>query len=753
MMLRAMAESSHSREVTPDEAVQIALEHYGAGRLGDAANVCQQVLAAFKDHFDAMHLLGLVAHRAGHHGQAVEFLSRSVALQPAIAGARVNLGWALRASGRPQRALEEAQAAAKLDANFAEAQMLAGTVLHEAGRLDLAVGHWERWAALRPESGEAFAALAVAYERLGRIEEAVHAGARAVKLQPNSPVAHVNYGATLAKLGRLSEALDEHRRATELAPGLAVAWANRSFDALQLGQLEEAITAARRGIDLNPAEVMAHQNLAAALQDLGQLDEASASYGEATRLLEARAAQADQQAPAVAAADRRLATQLRAASLTLLPPVYQSAEEIDRWRERLVAGVNDWKASGRRIDVQHDPAPTLFALAYHGRDDVDVNRAYASLVTPPPDRPLSERHDGGKIRVGFISRFFHAHTIGRLNIGLVEQFDRAEFEVVVFSVGDTADAISQRFREAADRFHVLPPSALQVARDAIAAENLDVLFYADIGMDPVTYSLAHSRLARVQCATWGHPVTSGIATVDYFISSTSLEPAEGAESCYTEKLVKLSSLAVYYERPKLASPKTRAELGLPEDATLYGCLQMLWKFHPDFDAVIGGVLRRDPKGQLLIIEGLSRTWDERLKERFRRTIPDVADRVRFLPRRGYDDFLALTAACDVMLDPIHFGGGNTTYEALAFGVPVVTLPSRFLRGRISTALYDQMGVADCVAKSAEHYVELAASLGADADRRNAVRQILLERAGAILENPTGVRELEQFFRGAVLRAS
>ena len=152
---------------------------------------------------------------------------------------------------------------------------------------------------------------------------------------------------------------------------------------------------------------------------------------------------------------------------------------------------------------------------------------------------------------------------------------------------------------------------------------------------------------------------------------------------------------------------------------------------------------------MLIVEGLTRHWDDRLLARFRRTIADVTDRIRFVPRQKHDDFLALTRACDVMLDPVHFGGGNTTYEALAFGVPVLTLPSNFLRGRITKALYDQMGVQDCVAESPERYIEIASWLGRNRDARLALRETILSKVGVLFENAAAVRELEGFFRSTV----
>jgi predicted O-linked N-acetylglucosamine transferase (SPINDLY family) len=172
---------------------------------------------------------------------------------------------------------------------------------------------------------------------------------------------------------------------------------------------------------------------------------------------------------------------------------------------------------------------------------------------------------------------------------------------------------------------------------------------------------------------------------------------------------------------------------------------MLQKFHPDFDEILAGVLRRDPRGLLILIHGLNRRWDELLLLRFSRTMPDLADRVRFLDRMSYENFLSLTRLCDVMLDPVHFGGGNTSYEAFAFGVPVVTLPSQFLRGRITLALYKMMGLDDCIARDAGDYVRIASELGCDSEKRAEMRSKILAACDVVYDNPAGVRELEQFF--------
>jgi predicted O-linked N-acetylglucosamine transferase (SPINDLY family) len=281
-------------------------------------------------------------------------------------------------------------------------------------------------------------------------------------------------------------------------------------------------------------------------------------------------------------------------------------------------------------------------------------------------------------------------------------------------------------------------------RSRIAALNLDVLMLADVGMNTTTYTLAFSRMAPVQCVTWGHPVTTGNASVDYFISSELLETPE-ADAHYSERLVRLSNLGTYYYRPDPPPlSRTREYFGLDPARHVYLCPQTLFKLHPEFDPLVAEILRRDPLGDLVLLEGRHAAWTQLVRERFARTMPDVAERVRFLPPWPRGDFMHLNRLADVSLDTLHFGGGNTTYEALAVGTPVVTLPGPFMRSRIALALYRKMNLLDCVAQSAEQYVELAVRLGTDPDARRDMSQRIEKASGALFEDPAEVREFERF---------
>jgi predicted O-linked N-acetylglucosamine transferase (SPINDLY family) len=267
-------------------------------------------------------------------------------------------------------------------------------------------------------------------------------------------------------------------------------------------------------------------------------------------------------------------------------------------------------------------------------------------------------------------------------------------------------------------------------------------------MDTLTYFLAFSRLAPAQCVGWGHPVTCGIPTIDFFISTEGFEPP-GGEGHYNERLLKLAKVAtpsVYEPRDRTLATLSRSAAGFDESATVYFCPQTLFKLHPDFDAVLAGILRADPKALVYLLQHNHRSAEERLKARFLRGLPDVAERIRFLPRiAGMAHYYSRLKQADVLLDPLHFGGGNTSLEGFSVGTPIVTLPGAFMRGRHTLSMYHAMEISDCIASSATHYAELAVKLGSDPAFRRDVGSRIDAGSPVLYEDERVARELEKAF--------
>ena len=579
----------------------------------------------------------------------------------------------------------------------------------------------------------------------GRNEELENRTRALLERFPDSGVVWKMLAASLQAQDK--DALSAWQQTTKLLPDDADAHNNLGRALYDLGQLDGALASYRRAVQIRPDFVEAHANLGLTLQYLGQLDSAFASYRRAKEL------------------QPKMLQHAIHASL-LLPVIPETTAEITEWRERYQNGIVALMNIPGTLDEPGDKLDSpSFYLAYHNTDDRPAMEALRRLFrarvpdlkfTAPhiPDwLPPAER--GQRIKVGFLSEFLGNHTIGKHYWGFIRHLDRSRFEVVVIHGAKSyRDTFRQNLDALADKAITLP-TGLKNQQQDVAAEQLDVLFYPDVGMSPSTYFLAYARLAPVQATSWGHPDTSGLDSMDYYVSAATNEPDE-AETYYTERLIRLNRLPCFYFRaPASSIPKlSKAELGLPQTGTLYGCPQNLFKLHPDFDAVLAAIAEGDPTGHLILPEGKYTNWAGLLKTRWAKTFPVLSERVIFLPRMSWGSFMATMAQTDVLLDPIYFGSGNTLYDAMVNGTPVVTWPGRFARGRNVAAAYRQMGVTNApVAPSLGDYAPLALALGRDTERRLALRIASMEAAGReLFEDMSAVREFETFLEAAVIAA-
>jgi len=632
-----------------------------------------------------------------------------------------------------------------------------GLRLHQSGRLAEAEIRYRQLLAQQPKHPDAMHYLGLLAYQNKQYGDAVRLIGDSIGVKADNPAAHSNLGNALAMLGQHVEAEAAFQSALALDPRFADAWFNLANVQREQRRFADADAAYRRVIALQPQHIGAFNNLANLLLALGRNGEAAEAFHYLGNALQnvgrtADAASAYQQALAILP---NPGVEVKLAFLT--PVIPMSVGEIDRTRERLFAGIAALTAKDVRLaDPLRYASSAIFYTGYHGRNDRELRKRFADfyLCASPHlawRAPHCENYagPGEKIRIGFISKHFHSeHPMTKLYGGIVEHLDRRQFEVTVFRF----DPPSLPQFGAGTRVTVLGED-LVAARQAIAQARLDVLFYTDIGMEPTTYFLAFSRLAPVQCVTFGHPVTTGIANVDYFLSAQDMETGD-AQDHYTETLIRLSMVPTFFKPPlPAAAPPTRMDLGLPADARLYFCAQNLIKFHPEFDAVLARILQRDPKGLLVLINNKTMELTQILMERFRLSMPDSTTRIVFLPFLKLDALLGFLQSVDAILDTPIFGGGTTSLEMFAVDAPILTWPGPFARSRITHALYRQMQVDGLAAETATHYVELALRLAGDPAWRRRLQDELRQKKHVLYENIALVRELERFFNAAVAAAT
>jgi predicted O-linked N-acetylglucosamine transferase (SPINDLY family) len=541
------------------------------------------------------------------------------------------------------------------------------------------------------------------------------------------------------------------------------------------GNLAAALEAHDEALHLAPTAIGVLLSAGRLAHELGR-DEASLDYFErAARLDTAGSTPAAESARRIAigaglcerarrasVAPTAVPTTTRLALELCVPAIPLSTDEMHASRRRYDRALDRLMAGDLRLEEPDDIAATsAFFLAYHGEDDraLQVKTAQMflhvipSLAMTAPHCVAGPRRPG-RLRIGFISRFFRSHSICATSQGLIAHLSRDRFEVYALRIMPSpADTATARIRAAADHHLDLDPRIYR-ARDQIAALGLDVLFYQDIGMEPKSYFLAFSRLAPVQCVSFGHPNTTGIPTMDYFISNDLYEVPQGA-SHYSEKLYQLHDLPTlaYYEKPRVVDAPNRGGFGLPLGKNLYVCPQMLHKLHPDFDPILRGILAQDPDGLVVLIEGQFADHTARLRQRFRLSLSGLDARVLFLPRMHSDRFLELLSVADVILDTLHFNGMNTSLEAFAQGAPVVTLPTRHQRGRHTQAMYRKMRIVDGVVRDTDDYIATAVRLCRDRDRAAALRGRIAAANSVLFGDVRVISEFERFFLDAAARSA
>lgn len=703
------------------------------GNNSDALPALERSAILLPNDADVHSNLGLALLEMGRLAEAEASCRKALRINPGMAAAHVNLGIALHDLGRVDEAEASHRQALKIQPGFAEAHSNLGNVFRKQGRLSEAESSYREALRSRPDFAEAYSNMGITLKDMGRLDEAEAACRRALAIKPAYADALGNLGVVLHESGRWDEAVDSYRRALEIRPTSAETLTNLGATLQNLDRLDEAETSHRLALKIKPDLADAHYNLGTTLKSLERLDEADASYLRACQL-------------GIDAARTKRAL--------MLPAIMGTRQQVLETRARFERNLDALIADGVALaDPLKSIGETNFYLAYHGLNDRDLQlkvaeyyeQACPSLMYVAPHCARPDSDTRGPIRVGVFSRFLYSHSVSLCFSKVIEALSlNGRFEVALISEHAIDETIYSGF--AGRRLRV--PNSLVHAREAIAGLELDILMYLDIGMEPLSYFLAFSRLARTQCVLPGHPVTTGIGNVDYFLSSGLFEPV-CADEHYSEKLVRLPKPVFHFARPAMpATLKARQDLGLPVGQRLYMCPMKLQKLHPDFDEAISRVLQLDVGGVIVLFEDHTCPhWTKALLKRFEATIPDAArERIIFLPwLKDPGDFVSAIAVADVILDPFHFGIGSTVVATGVTGTPLVTKAGEFMRGRVGAYWCEVLGVAECVAGDAEAYARKAVEIAGNPPLRNRLRATILENNHRLYEDLQPVENLIDFF--------
>jgi len=421
-----------------------------------------------------------------------------------------------------------------------------------------------------------------------------------------------------------------------------------------------------------------------------------------------------------------------------LPPAlaHRDAESVESFRAGWRDGVSefatiDWEEPRQREQIWGCVGQcTAFYRHYLGDDVTADQRAYGALVgrmmraltgeRPGPAPPKRSRK-----RVVYVSAYTYEHTVTRLFGPLLTRLDPDVVETHLLQLEPATDAHTQSLLAGVAQVHKGPREA-RAWCELIVALAPDLIVYSDVGMHPLTQGLAALRLAPVQAVLWGHPVTTGLPTVDFFLSSEWFEPP-GAERQYSERLVRLPGLGAGLVGPTSPTrvPRSWPARGARDFVELL-CAQSVFKQLPtQVDAMIS-ILAAAPNARLHLTphaDALARVaWGKQLGSRLRSAGGDPESQLVLHPLLPLDEFRGLAAHCDLGLDTCGWSGGMSALDQLGEGLPVLSVPGDSMRSRQTSALLQRLDVPELISRDLADYCDRALALIADSSLRQALRE-------------------------------
>ncbi len=403
---------------------------------------------------------------------------------------------------------------------------------------------------------------------------------------------------------------------------------------------------------------------------------------------------------------------------------------------------------------------SMFLLPYQGLPTRHLQQMYGQfvhdvmtkIIPKGKERPAMPKLSPDiPVRVGILCGFFRRHTVWKLMLhNWIKYLNNEKIKIYAYYPQDYTDECTETIKRYCHKFEMgIRP--LESWFELIRSDQLHLMLLPEIGMDLDVIKLASLWLAPIQCMSWGHPDTSGLPTIDYFLSSELMEPETG-DSEYCEQLVRLKNLGIQFSPlpEDERAPITRQEYGLKPDAVLYGCLQSVFKYLPQFDYIYPEIAAAVGNCQFVFIshhmtKHSRQRFEARLERAFSAKNLHWQDYCFISRPLNFYGFTSMLHCLDIFLDSIEWSGGCTTLEALNYGqLPIVTTPGRFMRGRHTAGILTQLGLPELIAPTVRDYIHKAIELGQNVAYREWIQQQIQTNLPRVMADQEGLKSLEAF---------
>jgi len=789
--------------VTPD----VVSRAFKEGRFGEVEEACKVVLAHAPETTWAWHMLGRLP--ALDAESAIDFLGTAHSLSSDNYWILCDLSRAYNRAGQFELAVERAQAAVALQPNSTPALIALAEAYAGAGQADEAWPLWERAVVLAPSSFAAQLAYGHGLQQRGRSKDALKHLKRAAALEPNNLEAFFSLGKCYASNGQHKAAVEIFAFAKRLSPAEAWLYYEGARSWFALGDVDSALMWVNQAIAADSAEGVFYEVQALCLQRkkdyqgcLKAINQATQRGRVTAKLLAYKAEMLmhfNKKPDAIMAllegikldpqntnslsnlAGLCLEMGIYSPALELLNGIIQDAPsnipallnkaKLLKDVGRVENGVDLFEQvielnSGQKINYVGCVDPTwgnylyalLFAPSSTPEKILDRHLAWGTKISkqfPVRFKHRPETHANRlKVRVGYLSADLRQHSVTAFIGAVFKHHDPAQFEIFAYSTSSTFDAVSATIKGQVFAWRDVAHKTIAETALIIHEDQLDILVELSGHTQGNRLEVCALKPAPIQATYLGYPSTTGLKTIDYRLTDAWADPVGLTDAYHCEKLMRIPDCGWCYE-PVINEGQTFADA--PPVARngfiTFGSFNNIAKFNAPLCDLWVEILQRVPESRLRLKAKSFFDPEILLEWETRFTRAGIAkERLFFMPHKPLTkDHLAVYNEVDITLDSYPYHGTTTTCEALAAGVPVVSLAGCSHVARVGVSLLNAVGLADLVAEQREDYIAIAVKLAADQNRLRYLRTNLGERVKtSVLGDAEGfTRKLEGCYRQMV----
>ncbi len=744
-------------------------------KVNDAILIFESLRFKIKKDEKILFNLGLLYSLKGDYQNAIKYYDSAIQIKPHDVTSIINKSQLLIQIKKYNEANKCLDDSIRIDANFPEAWSNKGIALNHLGLYSEALIAFNQAIKLNSNFFEAYANRALSFLKLKKYPEALNSCNKSIQIEPNYD-GLLNKAIALNELKRYDEAIDTFNAALKINPYSAKAHYGKGVAFSHLEKNNDAINEFHKALAIDSNYLEARLSKAFALNKIKKYAEALENFDKALlinndlpEIYYGKAVSYNgllQIQKSLLFFD--LALKLKpnfnlarwAKVFTLIPAVLSPEDNIKIIRESFFTELK--KLSSNLLEYEEISSEEIFEivastqpfyLAYQNFNNKNILSTYGGLCSKLMHKAIdiksirTQNSARSKIKFGIISSHFRNHSVWHaITKGFLKNLNRSIFEIHLFSTNSYCDEETNYAKDNCNSYTNYICEIKSLAQEIVNKE-LDFLYYPEIGMHQPTAQLASLRLAPVQFMGWGHPESSGLPTIDYFVSSELFEPVN-SDNNYCEKLLKLPNLGTHY----VSVLNTKSENGVTPlqislDLPILICPGTPYKYQPETDWIFSEIAKNMGTCRFIFFnleDPLADILRNRLEIQFSKVGLDSKDFISFMPWLSPYDFHCLMKSSAVMLDSLHFSGFNTVMQALECDLPVITYEGNFLRGRLGSGILKRIGLTEMIAKNENEYVQLTCKLLKDKHFYKSVKDKVIKHKFILYGDTKPVEAFEKF---------